>query len=122
MRRTGHPQLLTPQNVAPLLQKGGSARVHADAPARFGPGDPVVAKNIHPTGHTRVPRYARGRAGVIDRDHGVFIFADAHAMGRGPQPQHLYSVRFAAQVLWGLEASPRDAVYVDLWDAHLEAG
>jgi len=120
VRRTGHPRLLTAENVAPLLKKGGTARVSQTTPARFAPGDEIVARNINPTGHTRLPRYARGRAGVVDRDHGVFVFADSHAMGEGPQPQHLYSVRFAARELWGPEAGERDAVYVDLWEAHLD--
>jgi nitrile hydratase beta subunit len=123
--RTGHPRLLTAANVEPVLKKGGSARVNdggnEHVPARFAPGDRVVARNIHPTGHTRLPRYARGRTGIVDRDHGVFVFADSHAMDQGPQPQHLYSVRFAARELWGTDAAERDAVYVDLWDAHLDA-
>jgi nitrile hydratase beta subunit len=119
-RRTGHPRLLKADKVEPLLKKGGTARVNAAASARFAPGDRVVARNINPTGHTRLPRYARGRAGVVDRAHGVFVFADSHAMGLGPQPQHLYSVRFTARELWGPEAGARDAVYVDLWDAHLD--
>jgi nitrile hydratase subunit beta len=121
VRRTGHPRLLTAENVERLLKKGGSARVNEAAPARFAPGDRVIARNINPTGHTRLPRYARGRTGVVDRDHGVFVFADSHAMGQGPQPQHLYSVRFGARELWGREAHERDAVYVDLWDTHLDA-
>jgi nitrile hydratase len=121
VRRPGHPRVLTAENVEPLLKKGGNARVNETVPARFAPGDRVVAHNINPTGHTRLPRYARGRAGVVDRDHGVFIFADSHAMGHGPQPQHLYSIRFAARELWGPEVSERDAVYVDLWEAHLDA-
>lgn len=120
VEHTRHPRKLAAANVVPLLMKGGAARVHQDVPARFAPGDRVMARNAHPIGHTRLPRYARGRAGTIDRDHGVFVFADAHAMGRGPQPQHLYSVRFAAQTLWGADADPRDAVHVDLWDDHLE--
>jgi nitrile hydratase beta subunit len=124
VERTGHARLLTAANVERLLKKGGAARVDAGAgehaPARFAPGDRVVARNINPTGHTRLPRYARGRAGIVDRDHGVFVFADSHAMGLGPQPQHLYSVRFAARELWGADASERDAVYIDLWETHLE--
>jgi nitrile hydratase len=118
--RTGHPRRLAAANVRAMLVKGGSARAQQEIAPRFKPGDRVVARNAHPTGHTRLPRYARGRAGTVDRDHGVFIFADAHAMGLGQKPQHLYSVRFSAQALWGPEARPRDAVYVDLWDDHLE--
>ena len=89
-------------------------------PARFKPGDPVVARNLNPRGHTRLPRYVRGRRGVIDRDHGVFVFPDTHAMERVRQPQHCYSVRFTARELWGADASARDAVYVDLFDGYLD--
>ncbi|MGB8433350.1 MAG: nitrile hydratase subunit beta [Burkholderiales bacterium] len=125
VERIDHPRLLTAANVERLLKKGGTARVdggaNEHAPARFAPGDRVLARNINPTGHTRLPRYARGRAGVVDRDHGIFVFADTHAMGLGPQPQHLYSVRFAARELWGADAGERDAVYIDLWETHLES-
>jgi nitrile hydratase len=90
-------------------------------PARFRAGDPVQARNVHPVGHTRLPRYVRGRRGVVDRDHGVFVFPDTNALGLGPKPQHVYAVRFPARELWGAVAPARDAVYVDLWDDHLEA-
>jgi nitrile hydratase len=88
--------------------------------ARFKVGQKVRARNIHPEGHTRLPRYARGKEGVIDRDHGVHVFPDASAMGKGDQRQHCYSVRFASRELWGAAANPRDSVYIDLWDDHLE--
>lgn len=90
-------------------------------PPRFKPGDHVLTRNINPLGHTRLPRYARGKRGVIDRDHGVHVFPDAHAAGLGKKPQHVYSVRFTMQELWGPEASPRDHVYIDLWDDYLES-
>jgi nitrile hydratase len=48
------------------------------------------------------------------------VFPDTNAHFQGEKPQHVYSVRFAARELWGDQASPRDAVYVDLWDGHLE--
>ncbi len=118
--RSAGKRVLKAADVEKVLTKGRRFRLPDDVPPRFKPGDPVVGRNIHPTGHTRLPRYARGKRGLVDRDHGVFIFADANAMGRGPKPQHLYSVRFAARALWGPDASPRDAVYVDLWDDHLD--
>src|SRR5258707_2542899 len=71
------------------------------------PGERVRARNINPVGHTRLPRYARGKVGQIDRDHGVYLFPDTNAHGLGENRQHLYSVRFAAQELWGDEASPQ---------------
>jgi nitrile hydratase len=87
---------------------------------RFKVGQRVRARNINPTGHTRLPRYARGKAGKIDRDHGVHSFPDTNAHGLGEKRQHVYSVKFAARELWGDQASERDSVYIDLWDDHLE--
>jgi nitrile hydratase len=80
----------------------------------------VRARNLNPNGHTRLPRYARGKMGTIIRDHGVFVFPDTNAEFQGDKPQHVYSVRFTARELWGEQASPRDAVYLDLWDDYLE--
>jgi nitrile hydratase len=80
----------------------------------------VRARNINPTGHTRLPRYARGKIGVIARDHGVYLFPDTNAHFQGEKRQHVYSVRFAARELWGENASPRDSVHLDLWDDYLE--
>ena len=80
----------------------------------------VRARNINPTGHTRLPRYARGKTGVIVRDHGVYLFPDSNAHFHGEKRQHVYSVRFAARELWGESASPLDSVHLDLWDDYLE--
>jgi nitrile hydratase len=80
----------------------------------------VRARNINPVGHTRLPRYARGKTGVIVRDHGVYLFPDTNAHLQGEKRQHVYSVRFAARELWGEDASPRDSVHLDMWDDYLE--
>jgi nitrile hydratase beta subunit len=87
---------------------------------RFKAGQHVRAKNINPTGHTRLPRYARGKAGRIHLDHGVYNFPDSNAQGLGIKRQHVYSVRFAARELWGNQASSHDSVYLDMWDDYLE--
>jgi len=125
--QTGHAEAKTSElralqvsDVEPLLRKRRAARLDEDVPPRFRAGERVVARNINPTGHTRLPRYARGRRGVIERDQGVFIFADTHAMSRDKKPQHCYSVRFTARELWGTDASAHDCVFVDLWDDHLD--
>jgi nitrile hydratase len=112
--------VLRAADVERTLRNRRAARMDVDLPARFQAGDPVVTRNVHPTGHTRLPRYARGRHGVVDRDHGVFIFPDAAAAGLGQQPQRLYGVRFSARELWGAEASPREFVHIDLFDDYLE--
>lgn len=91
-----------------------------DAPPRFSAGQNVRARNIHPPGHTRLPRYVRGHVGTVDQNRGVQAFPDTSVYGRGENPQHVYSVRFAARELWGQSASPRDSVYLDLWEDYLE--
>jgi nitrile hydratase subunit beta len=95
-------------------------RPEANAAARFKAGERVRARNIHPLGHTRLPRYVRGKEGTIVRDHGIFVFPDTNAHFLGEQPQHLYSVRFAARELWGDDADFRNSVHLDLWDGYLE--
>ena len=92
-----------------------------DSGAAFRVGQQVRARNLNPAGHTRLPRYVRGKAGTIHRDHGVASFDDAVASGLGMKPQHVYAVRFAARELWGEKASPRDGVYLALWEDYLEA-
>lgn len=113
-------RVLRAADVEPVLRAGKGARVDEDIPPRFKPGDHVLTRNINPTGHTRLPRYARGRRGGIDRDHGVWVFPDTNAMGQGRKPQHVYSVRFEARELWGPAASPRHTIYLDLWDDYLD--
>jgi nitrile hydratase beta subunit len=87
---------------------------------RFQIGQHVRARNINPVTHTRLPRYVRGKAGTIERDRGVAALPDTRVYGLGDKPQHVYSVRFSARELWGIEAAPQDAVYIELWDDYLE--
>ncbi len=111
---------LTAEKVPLLEARGASARRNVPATPHFVTGQRVRARNINPIGHTRLPRYARGKEGTVDRDHGVFIFPDTNAHFLGEKPQHVYSVRFAARELWGEQASPKDSVYIDMWDDYLE--
>jgi nitrile hydratase subunit beta len=111
---------LTAERVASMVRNGAAASRNIPVPPRFAVTQRVRARTINPEGHTRLPRYVRGRTGTIERDHGVYVFPDTNALFLGENPQHVYSVRFAARELWGDAASPRDAVYVDLWDDYLE--
>ena len=81
------------------------------------------ARNLHAPVHTRQPRYVRGRVGTVVEDFGVYALQDSDGEGRQPcdRPQHVYSVRFDAEELWGDRGAARDAVYVDLWEEYLEA-
>lgn len=114
------PGALRAADVESTLRRRLFVRREVPDPPRFRTGDRVAARNRHPDGHTRLPRYVRGREGSIDTHLGAFVFPDTNAIGQGEQPQHLYSVRFTARELWGPDADPRAAVYLDLWDAYLD--
>ncbi len=125
---SGRPDPAAPRAAPPLRAQGVPAMIAAGEPygrsisraPLFADGARVRAKNVHPETHTRLPRYIRGKCGVIDRRHGAFVFPDTNAMMLGEQPQHLYSVRFDAWELWGDRGDARAPVFVDIWEAHLE--
>ena len=125
---SGRPAPGTPKASPPLTAAMSSRFLSRGIPSSDDPkvrplfkvGQRVRARNIHPAGHTRLPRYARGKAGTITRDHGVYSFPDTTAHFLGEKRQHVYSVRFAARELWGDSASPRDFIYIDMWDDYLE--
>jgi nitrile hydratase len=108
-----------PRPGRPLPTADAELETHAGAPPRFTPGDRVTARNINPAGHTRLPRYVRGKEGTIERYLGDFVFPDANALGQGERPEPCYAVRFAARDLWGERAGEDDAVCVDLWQSYL---
>jgi nitrile hydratase len=113
-------RVLAARDVDAALRKTRTSKADEDVPPRHKVGDRVVTVNINPTGHTRLPRYARGKHGVVALDHGVWVFPDTAGNGLGRKPQHCYSVCFEARELWGADAVARDSVYIDLWDDHLE--
>ena len=115
----GTPRLAA-EAVERALSHAGSYVREAAAPPQFAPGDAVRARNIHPDGHTRLPRYVRGRSGMIVRTHGAHVFPDSNAHGKGEDPRPLYTVRFTARELWGEAADPRGSVCLDLWEPYLE--
>lgn len=125
--RTGTPApdvpkstpVLTPER-AQIISMGIHGGPDPSVPPKFQVGDRVRARQIQPTGHTRLPRYARGKTGEILRDHGVYPFPDTNAHFQGEHRQHVYSVRFTARELWGEQASPRDFIHLDLWDDYLD--
>ncbi|HET6971304.1 MAG TPA: nitrile hydratase subunit beta [Phenylobacterium sp.] len=107
--------------VSPNLSRaGGSYLRDVPNPPLFQPGDAVRARNLNPTGHIRLPRYVRGRLGVIEAHRGAHVFPDTHAHGGGDDPRHLYCVRFTARELWGPDAPAHDSVRLDLWEPYLE--
>jgi nitrile hydratase len=113
-------RVLSAAAVPAVLAKGGPTdRAKGGAP-RFKPGDRVRTIVINPAGHTRLPRYARGKVGVIELLHGAHVFPDSNAHGQGEQPDWLYTVAFNASELWGRDADPTSVVSIDAWEAYLE--
>ena len=98
-----------------------SGRYDRPAPgsARFKAGDSVRARNINPTTHTRLPRYARGKFGTVEAVRGCHVFPDTSAVGAGENPQWLYAVVFNARELWGEEADPLIKVSIEAFEPYL---
>jgi nitrile hydratase len=119
--RPGKPlkRKLAAADVANTLTRGSYSRPAA-APARFAPGDRVRTKNIHPPTHTRLPRYARDKIGVIEAIRGCHVFPDTAAVGQGEDPQWLYTVLFEGRELWGDSAEPSLKVSIEAFEPYLE--
>ena len=106
--------------VPAMLAKGSRYDRPPAARALYGVGDKVRTRQINPAGHTRLPRYARGRSGTIAGIRGVHVFPDSNSARRDENPQWLYSVSFDARELWGDETRSGDEVLIDLWEPYLE--
>jgi nitrile hydratase len=110
---------LAAADVPNTLSRGSFARPPSAA-ARFKTGDRVRTKNIHPATHTRLPRYTRGRTGVIEALRGCHVFPDTAALGQGDHPQWLYTVLFEGRELWGDSAEPTLQVSIEAFEPYLE--
>jgi len=104
--------------IPSILDAGGPAARPSNRPQAFTLGETIRTRSAHPHGHTRLPRYARGKTGEIVAVHGTHVFPDSNAHAKGEDPQWLYTVRFSARELWGKDT--RDAVCIDLWEPYLE--
>jgi nitrile hydratase len=113
------PRTLAAGDVEKTMIRGNFARPTSQ-PARFQPGDRVCARNINPLTHTRLPRYARGKAGIVEAVRGCHVFPDSAALGAGDNPQWLYAVAFPARELWGEDADPTVKVSIEAFEPYLE--
>jgi nitrile hydratase len=113
-------RVLRAAEVEAALAKGSPTERAATAAARFALGERVRTRRGAVAHHTRLPGYASGKVGCIERIHGVHVFADAHAQGLGERPQWLYTVVFDARELWGDDAVPGHRVSIDAWEPYLE--
>lgn len=118
------PRKLAAADVDTTLARGAPTERDPRSPARFGVGDRVRTSSAMPTGHTRLPVYARGRTGVVRLVHGVHVFPDVHATGEAPpypeDPHWLYAVAFDGRELWGEDGEEGLTVLIDAWEPYLE--
>lgn len=127
-RRAGHSlrqgtapkRKLLAADVPAVLSRGGPCDRPVQTAPRFKLGEHVRTININPTGHTRLPRYARGKVGVVDAVHQGFVFPDSNAHGKGEKPQYVYTIAFDGRELWGEAADPTLSVSIDAWESYLE--
>lgn len=121
LKRAASPvaRVLMADQVPAVLLRGGPADRPATEAARFEVGDMVQTRQMHPSTHTRLPRYCRGKRGRIIAAHGMHVFPDTNAIGLGEQPQWLYTVRFDAVELWGTDTTAA-SVCVDCWEPYLD--
>jgi nitrile hydratase len=115
--RMENPALVA--RLDPARQKLGRSPNDRSARSRFKIGEWVRARNVQPPGHTRLPRYVRGKQGRIETLHGAAILPDASAHG-AERREPLYGVRFSASELWGASAEPAESVNLELWESYLE--
>jgi nitrile hydratase beta subunit len=113
------PRTLKAAEVEKALTRGSYSRPTNTQP-QYKAGDRVRMRNINPTTHTRLPRYARGRTGVIECVRGHHVFPDSVAIGQGENPQWLYTVLFEGRELWGERADPTLKVSIEAWEPYLE--
>jgi nitrile hydratase len=119
--RPGKPveRVMTRNDIGHAFTRGSFSRPPSQQ-ARFKLGDRVRTKNINPPSHTRLPRYARGREGVIEAVRGCHVFPDSITTGGGENPQWLYTVVFDGRQLWGANADPTLAVSVEAFEPYVE--
>jgi nitrile hydratase beta subunit len=113
-------RVLEAERVPAVLSSGTPSERPATAPARFRVGDRVHTRQINPETHTRLPRYCRGKKGLITRVHGAHCYPDTNGLGLGEHPQWLYTVEFDAAELWGPDTTA-SSVCVDCWEPYLDA-
>ena len=92
----------------------------AAAPAKFQPGDRVRTVEMNPATHTRLPRYARDKEGVVEAIRGCHVYPDSAALDvHDENPQWLYTVVFTGKELWGDAADPTIKVSIEAFEPYL---
>ncbi|MGH7920534.1 MAG: SH3-like domain-containing protein [Candidatus Dormibacteraceae bacterium] len=118
LERLLQEKAVTPEGLVPI-----KTRPEEPTPPprpRHRVGSRVRIRVLNPRHHLRLPRYARGKIGVVEGIHGPHLLPDRSAHSLPPLWQPVYTVRFSARELWGEDGDPHDSVSLDLWEEYLE--
>jgi nitrile hydratase len=123
-----HPQAPVPRRDDPALVQRVLAgmRTHQspfrDLPIqpKYRLGEAIRVRNMHPPGHTRLPRYVRGKRGTVTRYYGICDLQDTMPPEVDRPAEPVYAVRFEARELWGEDAEANSVLYIDMWESYLE--
>ncbi len=89
---------------------------------RFTVGQRVRIADRTPPVHHRVPAYAKGRVGIVERVCGLHGRPEQYIRGDGQPLTRLYRVRMAQPDLWAAySGAARDSLDVEVFEHWLEA-
>lgn len=114
--------MIGPARILELLKQGATTKVEdVSRKPVFAVGQSIATRNLNPPTHTRLPRYCRGKRGIVVKVHGLFALPDLRALGDEDTREWCYAVRFPMQELWGADAPAGDSLTIDLWDSYMVA-
>ena len=122
LRQSGGMALQVPplDRVQYAMRNPVPVNLDMDLPRKFNVGDKIIARNINPVHHTRIPRYIRSRRGIVEQYHGIYLLPDTNAHGGPDKPQGVYNVKFSSAELWGDALPANDFIYIDLFDDYMD--
>jgi hypothetical protein len=92
--------------------------------SRFSAGDRVTIRDEQTLSHSRVPAYARGQTGVIERVLAEFVIPEDDAWGRlwkGGRRETLYRVQLHQDDTWpDYRGQPGDTHELEIFEHWLE--
>lgn len=104
----------------PQYERGGGGSLREiDAEPRFATGDRIVASSARVPGHTRLPAYVRGHLGTVVARRPAAVLPDMTAHCIGESPQHVYTIEFSSEELWGTGAEAA-SLRIDLFESYME--
>jgi nitrile hydratase len=88
---------------------------------RFSVGQRVRIAGRTPPVHHRVPGYAKGQVGVVERVCGLHGDPEKFIRGNGEPPQRIYRIRIPQNRLWtNYTGTARDKLEIEIFEHWLE--